>query len=315
MRSLPASCALGLAAVFVATDAWGAGAAASPSPSAAAGRCLAQLHSKAHLRSEASSRAAGPTLSPGAKVEVLQNIPLTRRGLSLFQVRVLADGATGYLFLRDTEFGRGCPLVWNQEEFRRPNQPIPPADGSGCYRRGVHADLKTLFARSCREGDSDAPESSRPVIQLEGDHHVRLESYGPREEFAILLQDKQGWRAYSLHDYGSDRHNFGWDKPVRAGSATYLVFSDNVDYEEDGDIEHSESYELYRVLADGRVFSGLSLYLNVGKGAEQRTCTLRGNADASLTIRCRGGRTQTFRWDAAVNRLVPLAVTAGSSRP
>ena len=308
MRSVAGSCAPCLGAVIAAIGASGLTADAAPAaaPSAAAARCVAQLHGRAHLRPEAQLRATGPALTAGTKVEVLQNVPLTRRGLSLFQVRVIGSGATGYLFLRDTEFGRGCPLVWPAEEFKQPNQPLEPDLNNGsCYQRGVHASIKELFSPSCQEEGSSEPLGDGPPIKLEGGYSARLESYGPREEFGLLLHDKQGWRAYSFGDYGSDRHAFGWDAPIHAGPAVYLVFSDTVDYEEDGDVEHSESYSLYRVLGDGRVFAAMSLYINVGKTTERSACTLRGNADASVTFRCRPGRTQTFRWDAAVNKLVP----------
>lgn len=308
MRSLAGPCAAYLGAVFAAVGASCLSADAAPAavPSAAAGRCVAQLHGRAHLRPEAQLRAAGPVLAAGTKVEVLQNVPLARYGLSLFQVRVLDSGVPGYLFLRDTEFGRGCPLVWPSDEFKKPNEPMAPeVNDSSCYRSGVHANIKELFSPSCQQEGSSEPLGDAPPIKLEGGNTATLESYGPREEFGLLLHDKQGWRAYSVGYYGNDRHAYTWDPPIHAGPAVYLVFSDSVDYEEDDDVEHSESYSLYRVLADGRVFAAMSLYINVGKTTKRSACMLRGNADASVTFRCRPGRTQTFHWDAAVNKLVP----------
>lgn len=174
--------------------------------------------------------------------------------------------------MRDTEFGRGCPLDWPSDEFKQPNEPMAPeVNDSSCYRSGVHASIKDLLSPSCQQEGSSEPFGDAPPIKLEGGNAATLEDHGPREEFGLLVHDKQGWRAYSVGYYGNDRHAFAWDKSIHSGPAVYLVFSDSVEDEEEDDVEHSESYSLCRVLA----------------------------------FRCPPGRTQTFRWDAAVNKLVP----------
>ncbi len=275
-------------------------------PLAKASSCTARLRGKAHLRSHPKEETAGPLLAAGTALEVLRSVPDVRRNqLFLYQVRVPASGATGYLFLRESELDASCPLVWPSKDDKKPSEPVSaPSGKDGCYKRGVFSSRRQLISSACW-GKESAKKLEAPVERLDGDFTGQVTTFNrdADSEFGLVFHNKQGWRAYLVEVQDSDRHQYDWQPLLHAGRATYLVLTDASDYDEEaGD---TETYTLFRLLSDGRLFEVLRLPLYPEGAGETLACKLRGNADESVTFLCRSGRSQTFSWDAAVNRLVP----------
>lgn len=91
---------------------------ATPGAPAAPPLCSATLRGGGHLRSRAVTDSVGPELAPGTVVALLAVVDHLRRRSArggdddavLAQVRVVATGATGWTFVRPSEFGPACPI-------------------------------------------------------------------------------------------------------------------------------------------------------------------------------------------------------------
>lgn len=197
-----------------------------------------------------------------------------------------------------------CPLAWPGKQDSTPSEPMSaPSGRDGCYKGGVFARRRQLIASACWTKEA-AKKFASTAEKLDGDFtgQTTVFSQDADEHFGLVFHNKQGWRAYLVELSASDRHEYAWQPMVHAGRATYLLLTDAADYDEEaGD---TETYRLLRLLSDGRLFEVLRLPYFPDGSRKGLACKVRGNTDESVTLLC-GGRSQTFTWDATVNRLVP----------
>jgi hypothetical protein len=225
--------------------------------------------------------------------------------LPIYKVKVTSSQLAGFVFLRESELGSGCPLIWPAPTAPKKNEPVDTAFQEGdkeCFRKGTFKTVKQLYDRDC-ETEHDKPAAAKYKIDVNGDGKPD-EFLDYADELVLALTTTGGYKALLLGGGMDTEHHDGvgkWLDPVKAGDATYVAVS----YHETESFDDSQTeisrYTLYSVKPDGKVYEVLSY------SAENADVTLeiRGNPDGTVTLREGDRRSQTLHWNADLARFVP----------
>jgi hypothetical protein len=124
------------------------GAAVAPAQKSS---CTAVSRGKFHLRPRAQVKSAGPEFPKGTALTVLLQLPPpeSKDHRPIYQVQVQKTGATGYVYLRHSELGAACPIIWPGSESVKAGEPVK-AEGS-CLLSGPAKSATALYSKKCDE--------------------------------------------------------------------------------------------------------------------------------------------------------------------
>ena len=252
---------------------------------------------------------------PDPTVEVPATPATLRGGRPLYRVQVQPAGAIGYLYLAESDFGAGCPVLfpWTQELTRgEPHK--SSAERADCLASSAKT-ARGLLRGPC-VGD---PEQDLP-IDLDGDgreDRVLLKDGA----LALLHNTPTGWRPVLLSDSGSVKVRE--TAAARAGAASYVIdIEGEWETTDDGDegdpgIDGAINYSVYRVTRGPRTLQVEQVFqatFGVRGEIDKKNlpdtypsighCRYSGAPDESLTITC-GARVTRLRFDPEKRLLRP----------
>lgn len=282
-------------------------APATPATPATKSSCTATTRGKFHLRPKAQVKSAGPEFAKGTTLIVLAQLPPPEKkdARPIYQVQV-KGGALGYAYLRRSELGATCPIIWPGSETLSSGTPVN-AEGT-CLLAGPQKSAKALYSKKC---DEKGPRKEDKQLDVNGDGRIDwvvvAKGEGEDHELAVLLNTPAGFRTLRL-DTGSAKL-WDFEGAVPAGPAVYMIRSmsewENITGD-DGELEQegNTSVSIYRVFPDGSAYH----VFEHGTDYNSEGCSFTGRADESLLMSC-GKSQQRLRWDAAAKVLRPTLET------